>query len=800
LKKSAEALSGTAVAYLKMKNGDNALDAAKQALDLNKNDLQAHQIAAQIYFEKNDYRNAQPQLEFLVNQMAANSELMGKLSTCYKNNNEFAKLLTLDSKIVLTSSDNIESRKRLAARADSLKLLDSAKILYTQLSVLDPKDASSFKRLFQIAASNSDLPASVTMQFNRYIAIKGNDAEAYRDYGDFLYVIKDMDGALNAYRRALELNPQLKGFHKRYAEIVIAKGQEDEAITACTKLITNGEADAGTYSTLGSIYLKKKNYLKAVEMYQNALQLQPADINVLGDLADVQLLSGDKKSAAISYEQIVMMNTSSVKEYKVLGEIYMALSRNDEAVKAYKKYNEKMPSDAAVAIILGKDAYVNKTFSDVVKYLWREGIVLESPENLMLGDALLESGKFQEAVIPLEKVMADRKKQDKKVLEKAFVLLAGAYEKSGRNADAAAIYGEYLTLPGVNDPDASYKRACLLETSDPVVAVRLFENNIRTYPADYRNFLKAGIIMSSKKETLEKSIEYLRRVTELASEKPDVWLELARVYGKLRKPGEELDAYKRFAESNPQSIEANSRIGTLLMQKGMRNEAMVYLELANTLKPNDPDIMILLADGYQRTGRLTDAVDLLVKAKAKRPEEASLSLALFECYAETNQKEKALAEIKALVDKTPMTEYKVKYAEYLSSVGKNHEASELLEAILAEEPENFDVMMLQAKVLRGEKKYDQAVEIYKSINSLMPDHIMSMFERAETHLEQSKLQWADMFYNRVLKIDPQFALAELGLARVAKIKKDQNAYREHLDKAKALDPENKRILDEVNQK
>ncbi len=800
LKKSAEALSGIAAAYLKLKNNDNALDAAKQALDLNKNDIKAHQVAAQIYFEKNDYRNAQPQLEFLASQMATDIELLAKLSTCYKNNGESAKLLALDSKIVLISSDNIESRKRLAARADSLQLPDSARILYTQLSVLDPKDAFSFKRLFQIAAASNDLPASVTMQFNRYVAIKNDDADAFRDYGDFLYGTKNMDGALKAYRRALELNPQIKGFHKRYAEIVIAKGQEDEAIMACTKLIAAGEADAGIYSTLGSIYLKKKNYLKAVEMYQNALQLAPTDVNLLGDLADVQLLSGDKKSAAISYEQIVMMNSGSVKEYKVLGDIYMSLSRNDEAVKAYKKYNEKMPTDAGVAVLLGREAYADKAYTDVVKYLWREGIVLESPENLILGEALLESGKFREAIIPLEKVKTDKKKLDKKSLERTLMLLAGAYEKSGHNTDAAAVYGEYLTLPGVNDPDASYKRACLLESSDPVVALRLFESNIRTYPADYRNFLKAGTIMSSKKETLGKSVEYLRRVTELASEKPDVWLEMARVYGKLRKTTEELDAYKRFAESNPQSIEANSRIGTLLMQKGLRNEAMVYLELANTLKPDDPDIMILLAEGYQRTGRINDAVDLLVKAKTKRPEEGSLSLALFDCYVATNQKDKALAEIKALIDKSPMTEYKVKYAEYLSTIGKNHEASELLEAILAEEPENFDVMMLQAKALRAEKKYDEAVEIYKSINSLMPDHIMSMFERAETHMEQSKLQWADMFYNRVLKIDPQFALAELGLAKIAKIKKDQNAYHEHLDKARALDPENKRILEEFNQK
>jgi Tfp pilus assembly protein PilF len=80
---------------------------------------------------------------------------------------------------------------------------------------------------------------------------------------------------------------------------------------------------------------------------------------------------------------------------------------------------------------------------------------------------------------------------------------------------------------------------------------------------------------------------------------------------------------------------------------------------------------------------------------------------------------------------------------------------------------------------------------------MMPDHIGAMFERAEAHLEQSKVQWAEMFYTRVLKLDPQYALAELGLAKVAKVRKDQNAYREHLDKARSLDPENKLILEEL---
>ena len=42
-------------------------------------------------------------------------------------------------------------------------------------------------------------------------------------------------------------------------------------------------------------------------------------------------------------------------------------------------------------------------------------------------------------------------------------------------------------------------------------------------------------------------------------------------------------------------------------------------------------------------------------------------------------------------------------------------------------------------------------------------------------LLQSKVKWAEMFYQRALKADPKYALAELGLARLAKLVKDLQA-------------------------
>jgi hypothetical protein len=74
-----------------------------------------------------------------------------------------------------------------------------------------------------------------------------------------------------------------------------------------------------------------------------------------------------------------------------------------------------------------------------------------------------------------------------------------------------------------------------------------------------------------------------------------------------------------------------------------------------------------------------------------------------------------------------------------------------------------------------------------------------LYERAETHLLQQKLPWAETFYTRALRVDPSMAVAELGLAKLAKLKKDMASYKMHLEKARLLAPENELILEEIKE-
>jgi lipopolysaccharide biosynthesis regulator YciM len=62
---------------------------------------------------------------------------------------------------------------------------------------------------------------------------------------------------------------------------------------------------------------------------------------------------------------------------------------------------------------------------------------------------------------------------------------------------------------------------------------------------------------------------------------------------------------------------------------------------------------------------------------------------------------------------------------------------------------------------------------------------------------QSKIQWARTFYERALKADPKYVMAEIGLAKVARVEKNKTDYTTHIENAKKLDPNNKALQDEM---
>jgi tetratricopeptide (TPR) repeat protein len=207
--------------------------------------------------------------------------------------------------------------------------------------------------------------------------------------------------------------------------------------------------------------------------------------------------------------------------------------------------------------------------------------------------------------------------------------------------------------------------------------------------------------------------------------------------------------------------------------------------------------MPVLAEAYIKLGRTDEAIALLNKAAEKKKDDPEIRFQLFGLYRATGQTEKAFKEIEALLEVKRDVRYLSAYAGFLSAQGKEKDALDAIEEILATDPENIPVLLEKAKIQRSMRKYDEAIDTYKEISFIQPDHAQAMLERADTHMEQSKPQWAETFYNRALKADPTLGRAELGLARLAKLRKDTAGYQEHLENARRLSPEDEVIKREI---
>ena len=173
-----------------------------------------------------------------------------------------------------------------------------------------------------------------------------------------------------------------------------------------------------------------------------------------------------------------MMNPKVVDEYKELGNLYSKQGRVDQAIGAYRKYLDTIPSDQDVAKKVGLFLYGKKQYQDAVKYLELAKDKNADDVNFQfaLGDCYVNIGNLKRPK-RFSRPCACRENPRFPTL-KTPETLADAYEKDNNQNQAIEIFVAYSQLPGQKDPDACFKAASLLEKVNVARAKKIYEDNI----------------------------------------------------------------------------------------------------------------------------------------------------------------------------------------------------------------------------------------------------------------------------------------------------------------------------------
>lgn len=405
----------------------------------------------------------------------------------------------------------------------------------------------------------------------------------------------DYDAAFELYGRCLEIYPGSAAVLYELSQFYMFLGQEQKGEEALKQAVRRDDGNFWYKQTLASYYRQKQDWLKAVTVYEDMAQIFPARLEPLLSLADLygrtksydrlvavldRIEELDGKSEQISMEKfrayLQMDNMekafgeiqSLTDEYPydmryrtVMGDMYLSVGRNDEALKVYSEILKEEPDYAPAMISLA--SYYQKTGQDSLYAVQTDSILVN--ENVEPG---VKMNFMRQLILKSEQTDRDSTK------------IIGLFEKMmGRKqttADVAMLYAQYLiskkmekeSVPVLDrvlsiDPENKPARLQLLSyaisRNDPDEVIRVAEPAL-VYSPDAMEFYYYLGMAHYQKEQTDKALEVFRKGVQQINEKSDKGIAsdfysiLGDLYHQREMKAEAYAAYDSSLVYNPKNI------------------------------------------------------------------------------------------------------------------------------------------------------------------------------------------------------------------------------------------------------
>jgi serine/threonine-protein kinase len=160
----------------------------------------------------------------------------------------------------------------------------------------------------------------------------------------------DLTKAESSLNKMLKIVPNDYKAIRLQANIWLLQGRLDLAITAYLKIV-NSINNGRDLTNLSLAYSLNKQYDKSLEFAKKALEQNPKHPFKLLNLADIEMILGDKKSAKSHYRQVVasLIGKSEVKYLANLAQAYGQLEQSNLAIAALSKAQALAPESGEVS-------------------------------------------------------------------------------------------------------------------------------------------------------------------------------------------------------------------------------------------------------------------------------------------------------------------------------------------------------------------------------------------------------------------------------------------------------------------
>ncbi|MGI8782225.1 MAG: tetratricopeptide repeat protein [Acidobacteriota bacterium] len=158
----------------------------------------------------------------------------------------------------------------------------------------------------------------------------GDSAEARLILGTAQLLARDFPGALEQFRLAVALNPQLPAAHSFYGRTLLATGNRDQALEAFRSELAINPNDFESNLFIGVLLKQEEKYEEALRRLAHALEMRPGTPDVLYQIGSLHLAAGNLVEAERVLAELVRAAPEFVEAHVSLATVYYRLKRKGD--------------------------------------------------------------------------------------------------------------------------------------------------------------------------------------------------------------------------------------------------------------------------------------------------------------------------------------------------------------------------------------------------------------------------------------------------------------------------------------
>ena len=590
------------------------------------------------------------------------------------------------------------------------------------------------------------------------------------------------------------------------ARMNLALGQPNEAIKDLDALVTLYPRHPGVRHQLGRAYLQLNQVGKALEAFDQALSLDPGDVETILAVAGVHLRQGDLAQVVTLLTGLLKTAPGVIPAHLLLAEAYRLRGTPEDALGVYRSLAANLPQDPRFSLragsllqSLGREAEARQAFGRVLEIApghlealahlaeldmaagqpaaalrrvreQAEKFTNSLPHQLLLAELYLEQKQFEAATTLLLRLPQTEPGTG------VAALLARVYAQANQHDQALSKLESAL----VNNPKDGallmQKALILAEIRQYAKARDVYERLLGINPQDARALNNLAYLYCEQLGRLDKAAQLARKARELNPLDPSIADTLGWILFKQREYPSALSLLVETQEALSSDPEAQYHLG--LAHYMMGAETLAKSALVRALQ--SPKAF----GGREQAKRWLEMIELEQTAAGVPVPLPGIALALTHeptcvpalmAQGLAQERQPALASAlqayEAILKQWPgcfpaMRRLAVVYA----ATGDDPRALKMATRVREADPKDLEIAKILGKLAYRGADYGRAASLFKEVSASRPLEAEAWFYLGLAQAYLKAVPEAQSALERGLSLDPKHALAEQARRALAGMK------------------------------